>query len=229
MFISFINVFIKHTEEGEVLLTTAGYVGLIVLMLLLLVAIAAFGKSSKKLKTKQLVFASTAIALAIVTSFIKFGSLPFGGSITLFSMFFISFVGYLYGLKVGLLTAIAYGILQLIIEPYIYHPLQILLDYPFAFGCLGLSGIFGNNRMKSSQYNLLYGYLIGVFGRYICHVISGYIFFRNYAPESWNPMLYTLGYNSTYIVPEVIATVVILLLPSIRNALMEVKKMAIHD
>lgn len=229
MLLSIINVFIQKSEEGDVLLTTAGYIGLVVIMLLFLIAIAAFGKSSKKLKTKQLVFASTAIALAIVTSFIKFGSLPFGGSITLFSMFFICFVGYLYGLKVGLLTAIAYGILQLIIEPYIYHPLQILLDYPLAFGCLGLSGIFGNNKSKTNQYNLLYGYLIGVFGRYVCHVVSGYIFFRNYAPEGWNPMLYTLGYNSTYIVPEAIATVVILFIPSIRNALIEVKKMAIQD
>ena len=42
-------------------------------------------------------------------------------------------------------------------------------------------------------------------------------------------MLYTLGYNSTYIVPEAIATVVILFIPSIRNALIEVKKMAIQD
>lgn len=229
MLLSIIKVFIKKTEEGEMLLTTAGYIGLIVLMLLFLSAIVVFNKSNKKLKTKQLVFAATAIALAIVTSFIKFGSLPFGGSITLFSMFFICFVGYLYGLKVGLLTAIAYGILQLIIEPYIYHPLQILLDYPFAFGCLGLAGIFSNRKTKPNQLNLLYGYLLGVFGRYVCHVISGYIFFRNYAPEGLNPMLYTLGYNLTYILPEAIATLVILFIPSIRNAFIEVKKMAIQD
>jgi thiamine transporter len=226
MFISIINVFINETEEGEYLLTTVGYLGLAVLMLLFLFAIAVFGTNSKKLKTKQLVFAAVSIALAMVTSFIKFGSLPFGGSITLFSMFFICYLGYLYGIKVGLMTGIAYGILQLIVEPYIFHPLQVLLDFPLAFGCLGLAGIFSTGKKKSGQYNLIYGYLIATLGLYVCHVISGYIFFRNYAPKGWNPMLYTFTYNASYIFPEAIATVVILFIPSIRKALFEVKKMA---
>ena len=52
--------------------------------------------------TKQLVFCAISIALAFVTSYIKFARLPFGGSITLFSMFFICFAGYLYGAKVGI-------------------------------------------------------------------------------------------------------------------------------
>lgn len=229
MFISIINLFVSKTEEGDFILTTNGYIGLIVLILLLLAAIAVFSKSSKKTKTKQVVFSSAAIALAIVASFLKFGSLPFGGSITMFSMFFICFVGYLYGLKVGLMTGIAYGVLQFLIEPYIFHPLQVLLDYPLAFGCLGLAGIFNSKRLKLNRNQLLYGYLLGVFGRYLCHVISGYIFFRSYAPEGMNPMLYTLGYNATYIVPEAIATIVILFIPPIKSAFIEVKKMATQD
>lgn len=228
MFQSISNLFIKETEGGDLIFTMAGYVGLVILLLLFLAAIAVFSKSNRKMKTKQVVFSAVAIALAVVTSFIKFASLPFGGSITLFSMFFICFIGYLYGLKVGLITGIAYGILQLITSPYIYHPLQILLDYPLAFGCLGLSGIFSNPKFKLGKfkYNLIKGYIVGVLGRYICHVISGYIFFSSYAPEGMNPMIYTLGYNATYIVPEAIATILVLFLLAFSNAIGEVKRMA---
>lgn len=226
MFQSMIDLFINETEDGDMIFSTVGYLGLVVLMLLFLAAIAFFSKSSKQVKTKQVVFSAVAIALAIVTSFIKFGSLPLGGSITLFSMFFICFIGYLYGLKVGLMTGIAYGILQLIIGPYIYHPVQLLLDYPLAFGCLGLAGIFNKGNSKFGNVNMIKGFLLGSFGRFVCHVISGYVFFREYAPEGMNPMLYTLGYNATYIVPEAVATILVLSIPAINHALVEVKKMA---
>ena len=97
-------------------------------------------KEKKKMGTKQLVFCAMAVALAMVTSMLKVYSFPFGGSITLFSMLFICFVGYVYGPATGILTGAAYGVLQFIIEPYIYFPLQVLVDYPLAFGVLGLSG-----------------------------------------------------------------------------------------
>lgn len=171
---------------------------------------------------KQLTFSAIAIALAMVTSFIKFGSLPFGGSITLFSMFFICFIGYLFGLKAGLVAGIAYGILQFIVEPYVYHPVQVLLDFPLAFGALGLAGAF-----SQSKAGLIKGILLGMSGRYICHVISGYIFFADYAGDS-NAILYTLGYNATYILPEMIATVILVAIPLVANGLKEVKKMALN-
>ena len=176
---------------------------------------AGYGSS---LDTKKMVFCAMAIALATVTSFIRFAQLPFGGSITLFSMFFVAMVGWLYGPKLGLITGLAYGVLQLITGPYIYAPLQVILDYPLAFGALGLSGFFW--RRKNG---LIIGYVVGVAGRYICHVLSGYIFFAEYAPEGMNPMAYTLGYNLTYILPELIATVVILCIPSVMKALVQVK------
>lgn len=222
-----IDLFVtKVTQDGEVTysLTTLGYVGVVLLVILFLLAIEVFSGSGKKLKVKQLIFASTAMALALVTSFFKIYSLPAGGSMTLFSMLFICYIGYLYGLRVGLMTGIAYGLLQFIIEPYLYHPFQVLLDYPLAFGCLGLAGLF-----HKSKYGLLKGYIIGVLGRYICHVISGYIFFRSYAPEGTNQWIYTLGYNATYIVPEAIGTIVLLCIPPVLGGLLYVKRLATSD
>jgi len=204
--------------------TVAGNIALLVVVFLLFLAMAVFSGSKKKMQTKQMVFSAMAMTLAVVTSFIKFAKLPYGGSITLFSMFFICLIGYLYGARVGILTGIAYGLLSLILDPMIMHPIQLLLDYPIAFGCLGLAGVFSN-----SKYGIIEGYILGVFGRYVCHLISGIVFFANYTPEGMNTVIYSLGYNATYIVPEAIATILILSIPTVRNALHEVKKMAIEN
>lgn len=217
------SLFVTYDAENwEYYLTIPGYIALVILMLAaLMIPIMLKKKNSLKLSVRQLTFCAAAMAMAVVTSFIKFGSLPMGGSITFFSMFFICFIGYLYGPKIGIMTGVAYGILQLITGPYIYHPIQVLFDYPLAFGALGLAGYF--NKKK---YGLMTGVIVGMLGRYICHVISGYVFFASYAPEGMNPMIYTLGYNATYIVPEMIATVVLVSLPPVRKGLQYVKTMA---
>ena len=129
--------FFVTKADGAYSLTTAGYVAVAVILVALIVVAALFAKREKKEKkkigTKQLVVCAMAVALAMVTSMLKIYSFPFGGSVTLFSMLFICFVGYLYGPATGMLTGAAYGVLQLLIEPYIYFPLQVLVDYPLAF------------------------------------------------------------------------------------------------
>ena len=177
------SFFVSTTESGDQL-TTAGYVAAAVILIALIVLATVLAKKEKKEKkkmgTKQLVFCAMGVALAMVTSMLKVYSFPFGGSITLFSMLFICFVGYVYGPATGILTGAAYGVLQFIIEPYIYFPLQVLVDYPLAFGALGLSGVFAE-----SKHGLVKGYLFGVFGRYVFAVISGWIFFGEYAWDGW--------------------------------------------
>ena len=142
--------FFVTKADGAYSLTTAGYVAVAVILVALIVVAALFAKREKKEKkkigTKQLVVCAMAVALAMVTSMLKIYSFPFGGSVTLFSMLFICFVGYLYGPATGMLTGAAYGVLQLLIEPYIYFPLQVLVDYPLAFGALGLSGVFAESK-----------------------------------------------------------------------------------
>lgn len=204
--------------------TLAGNMVLFLIVAMVFVALAAFSKSKKKFDVKQLAFSAMAVTLTVVTSFIKFGRLPYGGSITLFSMFFICLIGYLYGVRAGVLAGIAYGFIDLILGPTILHPVQMFLDYPIAFGCLGLSGIFAN-----SKAGLLKGYVLGVFGRYVCHVLTGVIFFYMYAPEGMNALLYSMGYNLTYIIPELIVTIIILLIPAVQRGLKEVKEMVIRN
>lgn len=177
---------------------------------------------SKKVTVKQLVFCAVAIALATVLSNIKLFKFPTGGSITLLSMLIISLPGYWFGLGAGLITGVAYGILQLIIDPYVLFPLQLIVDYILAFGAFGLSGIFSN-----AKYGLIKGYVAAVLGRFIFATISGWIFFGEYAWEGWNPLVYSLVYNAIYIFAEAAVTIIILLLPPVKDAMARVKKLAI--
>lgn len=171
--------------------------------------------------TKKLVFSAMAIALALVTSYLKIIHLPMGGSVTLFSMFFICLIGYWYGPKVGIITGIAYGLLQFVIDPYVLSIPQVIIDYPLAFGALGLSGFFVNKK-----HGLQIGYIVGVLGRYFFAVLSGVIFFGMYAPEGWNPIIYALAYNGSYLGAEGIITLVLLSLAPVANALGNIKVMA---
>lgn len=175
-------------------------------------------KTSTKIPLQQLTFCAISIALATISSFIKLASLPFGGSITFFSMFFITLTGYFFGFKSGVFSGITFGIVQFLLGPYIYTPLQAILDYPVAFGALGFSGLF-----QSRKYGLTLGFLTGATSRYLIHVISGYLFFHAYAPETLNPLLYTFGYNLTYILPEVIVTTAILCIPTMQQRISHLK------
>ena len=224
----FANPTINSYGENVFELTSTGLISIVVLVALLIIAAIILkpksGTDIKATATAQLVFSAAAMALAIVTSGIKFTRLPMGGSITLFSMLFIVLIGYWYGLKAGLMTGFAYGLLQFLMDPVFYSPIQLLTDYPLAFGALGLSGFFSEKK-----YGLLKGYILGVTGRYIFAVISGVVFFGNYAPEGTPAIIYSLTYNASYIVPEAIATMIIISVPAVSKAMAYVRSKAIYS
>ncbi len=197
-------------------------------VIVLLISITLFLRyrqsNSRRITTKQLVFSSAAMALALVTSMVKLFEMPLGGSVTLLSMLFIVLIGYWYGPYAGLMTAIAYGLLQFVMEPIFYTIPQMLTDYPLAFGALGLSGYF------SKQKNgLIKGYLAGVFGRYFFSFLSGVIFFSSYAPDTMAAPIYSLAYNGSYLGAEATITIIILALPPVSKALAQVKRMALEE
>lgn len=220
------SIFATLTEDGSYALTTAGYTAIVILMILLLLLATFVTASSNAVKTgtRKLVFAAMAMALAYVTSFIKIVHMPMGGSITLFSMFFITLIGYWYGLRTGLSAAIAYGMLQLVIDPYILSFPQLLCDYILAFGALGLSGLFHN-----AKHGMVKGYIMGVAGRFLFSFLSGFIFFGEYAPEGMNPAVYSFLYNGAYLFAEAGLTFVVLMIPAVSKALNSVKALALQQ
>ena len=223
--------------DGTYVPTTLGNALLVVLLAALLAVAVIFarryaagqsqaaGETAKKggkLTVKQLVFCAVSIALGTILSEIKIIDFPWGGSATLLSMLIICLPGYLFGLGAGLMTGVAYGILQLLVDPYVLFPMQLVMDYLLAFGSLGLSGIFA-----SSKNGLVKGYLTGILGRYVFTVLSGWIFFGEYAWEGWPVLPYSLVYNGIYIFAEAAITLVVLAIPAVRNGIGTVKKMAL--
>ncbi len=205
--------------------TTAGFTAMILIMVAVFLAgVALFGKQRKS-STKQLTFSALAIALATVTSMIKLIHMPMGGSVTLLSMLFIVLVGYWYGLGAGLTAAFTYGVLQMVIDPYILTIPQALVDYIFAFTALGLSGLFSKQK-----HGLLKGYIVAVLARYFFAFLSGWIFFGAYAADYGfkSGVIYSLAYNGAYLGAEAAITIVVILIPVVAHALAQVKKMAVE-
>lgn len=156
---------------------------------------------SKTFSTRALSEIVVVIALSTVLSYIKIYHLPQGGSVTAGSMVPLLWLSLRRGAKVGLLASIVYGIVQLSVEPYIYHPIQVLLDYPIAFGLLGLAGFF--------RKYVLIGVAIGIFGRFVSHLLSGVIFFAEYAPTGMSPIVYSAIYNGSYLIIELVVSAVL--------------------
>lgn len=180
----------------------------------------------RKITTKQIVFAAMAIALAtVIATVIKLPSLPNGGSVTLFSMLLVTMVGYWYGPMVGITSAVGFGILQFLTGPYVVHPIQVVIDYPLAFGALGISGFFSGHKN-----GLLKGYIAGVLGRFFFASVSGLIFYTVYVESLGENMVAvwaSLVYNMTYILPEAAITILLISIPAVKTALGKIKEMAL--
>jgi thiamine transporter len=191
--------------------STTGKIAVIVVIAILLLLIAMGGKE-KKTDVRALTISALMIALATVLGQIKIFSMPQGGSVTLFSILPIVVCGYLLGTRRGVMAGFCVGLINLIFGPYVIHPVQLLLDYPVAFGALGLSGLTAN--MKNG---LTKGYIVGIIGRYICAVLSGVIFFGEYAPEGFNAWTWSLWYNLTYLAAEGVITLIVINIPAVKN------------
>ena len=153
--------------------------------------------------TRVLTEAALAVALSFVLGFIVLFKMPFGGSVSL-EMIPLILLALRQGWRVGVVAGAAYGLLDLVIDPYVVHPLQLLLDYPLAFGALGLAGLF-----KPTIRGAVIGATVAVLARFVCHFLSGVIFFASYAPEGWNPYLYSAAYNAAYLVPSLAIAIVV--------------------
>ncbi len=158
-------------------------------------------------ETRVLTEAALAIALAFVLGLIKVFQMPFGGSISL-EMIPLILLALRQGPVVGIVTGAAYGLLNLAVAPVVVHPVQVLFDYPLAFGALGLAGFF-----RPTVRGAVIGATVAVLARFVCHFASGVVFFASYAPEGWNPYLYSGAYNAAYLVPSLaIALVIVVVL-----------------
>ncbi len=106
------------------------------------------------------------------------------------------------GALFGTLAGAMFGFIVLFQEPFIFHPIQVFLDYPLAFGLLGVAGLFKSNPIT--------GVGVGILGRFFAHYLSGIIFFAQFAPEGIDPYLYSALYNGSYLSAEFIISGVLI-------------------
>ena len=144
------------------------------------------------------------VSLATILSYIKIFRLPQGGSVTAASMVPILWLALRRGPKVGLFAAVLYGIVQLVVDPMAYHPVQVLLDYPIAFGMLGFAGFFQNRPYIATS--------LAILGRFVAAFLSGIIFFASWAPEGMNPAVYSAIYNGGYLLVELVISIYVIYL-----------------
>ncbi|TFZ39578.1 energy-coupled thiamine transporter ThiT [Soehngenia longivitae] len=167
-----------------------------------------------KRKTNVLMLAEGGmmIALSILLGYIEIYQMPNGGSVSAGKMIPIIIYSLRWGVLPGISVGAIYGILDFILKPFFFHPIQLLLDYPIAFGILGIAG-FAKIRsdQKNGYFPMILWTTLAVLGRLISHVISGVVFFSEYA-GSQNPIVYSFIYNATYLVPELIISLIVLII-----------------
>lgn len=166
----------------------------------------------------KLVICATCVAIAFLASKIKLLEFlfPLGGSITLFSMVIITLPAYFFGLKYGIIACICYSTLKFIFAGNIFNPLQALIDYGLSYICFSIAGF---NIIRFNKYGLSIGYILGCVLRWLFSSLSGYIFFKEYTPATWNPVFYVLVYNGMYIFIEMIISLIVINLPFINTQL----------
>lgn len=172
---------------------------------------------SKTSNTRILVEGAMLIALATLLSYIKFYDMPFGGSITL-EMLPLVIMGLRNGTKWGCFTGFVHGVLQMIIGfsnvMYCATLLSqigcIVLDYLLAFTVLGLAPVFANLFKKNIKIGYVVGAIVCGILRFVCSFLSGWLLWGAYAPEGMSPVVYSLTYNASYMVPDIIILAVII-------------------
>ena len=152
--------------------------------------------------TKILVKTALMLAMASVLQEVRLYHFPQGGAVTLGSMLPLILVSVSYGWRTGALAGFVFGIINLVQDPFILHPMQVLFDYPLPFMSMSIAGILGGRIYLATIFAFLC--------RFICHFISGAIFFASYAPSGMSPIIYSLTANASYLVPEMIITLLIL-------------------
>lgn len=162
----------------------------------------------KRSNTWMLAEAGIVIALFLILKQVRVFEMPMGGSITAGSMVPLLVFAFRWGGVKGIFACAVAGILDFILgAKYSFHPVSLLFDYPIAYGMLGLAGFFGKKVA-----GMLSGTVIGIFGRFLCHVLSGVVVFASYAPEGQSPLLYSILYNGAYLLPECIISFILVAL-----------------
>ncbi len=172
--------------------------------------------NAKMQKSLKLVENALLIAVATVLSILPLAELPYGGSVTIASLFPLVLIAYRSGILWGLGSGLVFGVIQQLLGlknlSYVTGWQSVLavvlLDYLIAFAVIGFAGVF-RSVIEKQHYALAAGAGLGCLLRYICHVISGATVWAGLSIPTQAALGYSLIYNATYMIPETIVLVVV--------------------
>lgn len=169
---------------------------------------------TKKQKIRRLVESAVMIALSTGLTLLPVIEFPFGGSVTVFSQVPIILIAFRYGTLWGAETGLVHGLIQMLfglsnfsyVSGFGAYLVLIFADYVVAFAALSLGGAF-KKLIKNQTVSIAVGAALASLVRYLCHFISGVTIWRASAGDLpvWK---YSLEYNGAYMLPELIITVV---------------------
>ena len=169
--------------------------------------------SSTKILAEIIVFSALSGALYVFRPF----SLPYGGSVTLGSMIPVMWLSIRRGVRVGIIGGVVFGILALFIDMLlvgaaniIASPVQVIFEYPVAFGVLGITGIFHKKTVGFA----VAGVGLSLFIKFIIHYLVGaFIWVYVYAfPPEWGQFLWPAVYNGSFLMVEFIISSILMAL-----------------
>ena len=199
--------------------------------------------------TTSAMMLAMATALALVCAYVPFLNLPFGGGFTVASMLPIVLISYMYGMKWGFFVSFTYSCIQICMDLFLgkgstiialFTPSSddymglwaaiaiLVIDYLLAYTLLGLGGVF-RNKIKSKTVAIVLGVVLALGVRYVCHIVSGYIFYGAWAEWFFTQegfynvggliidafdgkmlsLVYSVFYNGLFMIPEMIITAVV--------------------
>lgn len=195
----------------------------LIIVLLLGMGIVMCRQKKGSWNAKRLSYAAMCIAIAFVLSCIKLFRMPQGGSVTPAAMLPLIMFALACGPRQGIVVGCAFGILQMIEDFYVIHPVQLLVDYPMAYAALSLGCLALLLPEKYDRFRLPLAVLLGYLGRYTMATISGAVFFAEYAGEQ-NAWVYSLAYNISYLGVEAVLSCAIAFIPGFNRILKAMKK-----
>ncbi len=205
------------------------YLSATVLIAAVIVAALVLGRKERRgFDSKTIAYAGICIAISFSLSYLRLVRMPQGGSITPASVLPLMIFAYAFGVRKGVFVGFIYGLLQAFQSTdSILHPAQFLLDFPVAYACIGFAGVFARNkRLKNPQLQIALGGIIAGLARFVMHFISGIFAFGVFAPQGTPVVIYSLGYQAGYVLPDLaIAIVVAVFVFSSKAFVKELKKL----
>lgn len=107
-------------------------------------------------------------------------------------MLFLALQAYFCGVKYGILSCLVFSFLHILKGNHIYSIPQAFFDYILSYFFFFLTGL---KIFKNNKNGFLIAFIIASFCRFIFSAISGLLFFNDYVPEGFHPLVYPFVYN----------------------------------